>query len=195
MLTVLTPPVTGDLTIFATAQRELQLTRPEDVSGLNELIAQASGACANYCCRPEGFGRATVRQTERLTRWTDCIILDRDLDVAISAVTVDGEALAATDYELDGSLLYRLDADRRVAWSAGVVEITYQSGYTLLAGLPFDLERACLITLAAIHAGRGGNPMLTRESNSVTTVAYAETVGGVPAAAAQLLAPYRRIAV
>lgn len=195
MLTVITPPVTNDLTVVATVQRELQLTRAEDIEGLADLIAEASGACASYCRRPEGFGLATVRQTERLARAIDCIILARDLAVTISGVTVDGEALTATDYELDGSLLYRRDGDRLVMWSAGVVEVTYSAGYATLGDLPWEIERACIQTVAAFHAARGVNPMLTRESNSVTTVAYAETVGGLPPSAAALLNPWVRIAL
>ena len=63
MITVTTPPATNMLTVLATAARELAIS--DATAGLQELIGQASDVCARYCGRPEGFGRATVRQTER----------------------------------------------------------------------------------------------------------------------------------
>jgi hypothetical protein len=196
MLTVLTPPTTSDLTIAATATRELQLLREEELAGLAELIGQASATCGAFCGRPEGFGRATVRQTERITTPRDCIILDRDLAPAITGITLDGTALAGTDWELDGALLYRLSGDARVRWERGTVAITYAAGFTLLAELPQEIERACLLVVAAIHAARGRDPMQRTENNGLVAASYLDPRPGMeamPPAAAALLAPWRRL--
>jgi hypothetical protein len=192
MLTVVAAPTTNDLTTTETAQRELRLEAQEDLDGLAELIAKASAACASWCGRPEGFGRATVTQTERLTRCADVLILARDLAPAISSVTEAGTALDADDYELDGSLLYRLSDDERTTWPAGKIVITYAAGYTSLTDLPHEIEAACLLTLAQMHAGRGENPMERRADNGLLSVSYMDTDGGIPPAAAALLLPYRR---
>ena len=196
MLTVLTPSPTSDLTIAATAARELQLLRQEELDGLGELIGQASATCAGWCGRPEGFGRATVRQTERITTPRNSIILDRDLAPAITSITVDGVALAAADWELDGALLYRLSGDARIRWERGVVVVTYAAGFALLADLPPEIERACLLVLAAIHAGRGRDPMQRTENNGLVAVSFLDPRPGmesIPPAAAALLSPWRRL--
>ena len=81
MITVTTPPATNMLTVLATAARELAIS--DATAGLQELIGQASDACARYCGRAEGFGRATVRQTERNVT-LPCIILERDIAPSIT---------------------------------------------------------------------------------------------------------------
>jgi hypothetical protein len=194
MITIITPPATNALTVLATAARELAI--PEATSGLQELIGQASDICARYCGRPEGFGRATVRQTERSVD-LPCIILDRDLNPAITSVIEDGTTLAATDYELDGSLLYRLSGDYRIQWRAAVVQVTYAAGYALLTDLPQDIERACLATLAGLQTARGRDPRIRSESaDGVGSVSYLDPRAGaeaIPIEAAALLAPWRKM--
>jgi hypothetical protein len=194
MLEVITAPTTSDLTVLATATRELQLVRAEDTAGLADLICEASGICASWCKRPEGFGRATVRQTERLATARDCIVLERDLAPTITSVTLDGTTLASTEYELDGALLYRLVSDDVVAWPAGAkVVITYQAGFVLLTGLPTEIERACLAVIAYLHGLRGNNPAARTEDNGLTRISYQDTDGGIPMQAAGWLRPYRRV--
>jgi hypothetical protein len=197
MITVITPPTTNDLTIAATATRELGLaTAP---AGLAELIAQASAICALHCNRPEGFGAATVRQTERLTCSQHVLVLERDVNPAITGVSVDGVALAGTDYERDGALLYRLSGNFRIAWPAGVVVVDYTAGYVNLTDLPHDIEAACLLVIAQIHGRRGRDPMLRSEAaEGVGSVSYLDPRTGseaMPPQAAALLAPYRRVVV
>lgn len=198
MITVLTPPLTNDLTTITTAQRELRLTQ-DDLDGVPELITAASTMCAQWCNRlgPDGvseFGEQTVRQTVR-GAYGECIVLDRDINPAIVTVVEDGATLTADDYELDGSLLYRLSGDERRCWSAAKVTITYTTGWTLVSGLPHPLEVACLKTIAALVAGRGENPMERRFDNGLVSVSYGQPDGGVPQDAAQLLQPWLRLSL
>jgi len=194
MITIITPPTTNMLTVTATAARELAIS--DATAGLQELIGQASDVCARYCGRPEGFGRPTVRQTERNVN-LPCIILDRDIAPAITSVIEDGTTLAATDWELDGSLLYRLSGDYRIQWRATVLQVTYAAGYTLLTDLPQDIERACLIVLQAIHSSRGRDPHIRSESaDGVGSVSYLDprsVSDALPAQAITLLQPWRKM--
>ena len=194
MITIITPPTTNMLTVTATAARELAIS--DATAGLQELIGQASDVCARYCGRPEGFGRATVRQTERNVN-LPCIILDRDIAPAITSVIEDGTTLAVTDYELDGSLLYRLSGDYRIQWRATVLQVTYAAGYTLLTDLPQDIERACLIVLQAIYSSRGRDPHIRSESaDGVGSVSYLDprsVSDALPAQAITLLQPWRKM--
>jgi hypothetical protein len=196
MITVITPPATNALTVTATATRELDLHGTPATTGLQELIGQASDVCARYCGRPEGFGRATVRQTERNVN-LPCIILDRDIAPSITSVIEDGTTLAVTDYELDGSLLYRLSGDYRIQWRATVIQENYAAGYTLLTDLPQDIERACLIVLQAIHSSRGRDPHIRSESaDGVGSVSYLDprsVSDALPAQAITLLQPWRKM--
>jgi hypothetical protein len=196
MLTLVTAATTHDLTRVETAATELLLTRAEDLAALPENIQKASAACASYCGRQEGFGRATWRQTERLSFARDYIILDRDIAPTITSVVEGADTLAGTDYELDGALLYRLDADERTMWPAEKIVITYAAGFLsggTLGDLPHEIERACLLTMAAMIDGRGHNPALQRENDGLVSFSYAEMPGGIPPQAAALLAPYRRL--
>ena len=196
MITVITPPPTNMLIATATAARELAIS--DATAGLQELIGQASDACARYCGRAEGFGRATVAQTER-DIYAPCIVLGRDINPVVNSVVEDGVTLAATAYELDGSLLYRLSDDMRVEWNAAKVVITYAAGYVLLTDTPQDLERACIATLAAIHAARGRDPRIRSEAaDGVGSVSYLDPKAGaeaLPVEAAALLGPYRKISL
>lgn len=198
MLQVITPAVTNDLTILATVKAELRLTAATDDAYLDSLIAQVSDACARYC-RRSGWGRETVRQTERLTRCREVIILDRDLLPAVSAVTVDGTALAGTDYERDGALLHRLSSDRRVDWTGSKVVIDYQAGFATLTDLPYDLERAALEWIKAAYSARGRDPLLRSQSvQDVGSESYLDPRSGMeamPPQCAALLDPWRLVAL
>lgn len=199
MLTVITPPASSDLTTLETAVRELALTQEADLTGLEALIRQASAMCGRYCGRSEGFGRATVRQTERLTRVAHCIILERDLAPTITGITEGGVALAGTDYELDGSLLYRLAGDRRTTWQPVSVVVTYEAGYSLPASVPGDLERACLLLMQGMFSARGRDPLVRSESaDGVGSVSYLDPRAGaeaLPPQVAGLLSSWLRVAI
>lgn len=200
MLTVTVNPTSNDLTTASTAQRELSLGQ-DDLTGLAELITQASFLVASHCSRWHAtgheFGEQTVRQTERLTRPLWSIKLERDLNPAITSITEDGTALTAADYELEGERLYRLDAEGdRTCWPATRIVITYTTGFDLVPGLPPDIERACLLVLQQIIATRTRDPMVRSESvDGVVAISYLDPRAGsegVGPIAADLLKPWKR---
>jgi hypothetical protein len=199
MLEVTVPPTTNDLTILGTAQRELVLGQAA-LTGIPELITAASEAVAQYCGRlnddkQSEFGAQTVRQTERSV-YRDCILLDRDLAPVITSVVEDGTTLSASDYELDGARLFRLDDDTRIAWCAAKVVITYTTGWTLLGGMPQPIEQATLDVLRDRVARRGIATNVRSESvDGVMAISYRDPKpedGGLPAGVADLLKPWRR---
>jgi len=194
MLEVITPAVTHDLTVLDTLKSELMVTGTADDAYLDSLIAQVSAACARHCSRT-GWGRETLRQTERPAKSLDCIILARDLAPSITSVIEDGTTLAVTDYELDGSLLYRLFADRRTSWTGSKIVVTYSAGFLTLTDLPYDLERAALEWLKACYANRGNNPLVRSQSaQDVGSVSYHDPRAGLeamPPQTAGYLAPWK----
>ncbi|CAB4142648.1 gp6 domain containing protein [uncultured Caudovirales phage] len=196
-LAVTSPASTRDLTVLDTVKAELGIVGTSDDAYLADLIRQASDLIARFCRRPEGFGRETVTQTWRLDRDPPCLILARDIAPAVASVTEDGTALASTDWLLDGSLLYRLQTDRQVAWTASKVVVSYAAGFALLTDVPYDLERCCIDLVRAGWRGRGRDPALkSMRVPDVLDVSYwggpDATVGGVPKDIADRLAPYSR---
>ena len=201
MIQVITPATTSDLTTTDALRAALgspPLTDAE-VTELRQIVARASDLATRFCARTT-FGRETVRQTERLTSSARVIILQRDLAPAITSVTVDGLALASADYELDGALLYRLDSSGyRTTWDAGIAIITYAAGYTQLTDLPFDVEAAAIEIGKALWAGRGRDPSVRSDAvQGVVNISYHDARdghGGLPAIAAEMLAPWRAFCV
>lgn len=195
MLMIITPAVTGNLTVLATVKAELGITGSADDAYLEALICQASGMLAAYCGRIT-FGTERLRQIERLEQPREAILLKRNLRPRVLSVTEDGTALPASAYELSGALLYRLEAERRVPWAIDrKIEITYDSGYDLLTDLPHDLERACLEVIKAQYHARGRDPLLRSDSvEGIGSSAWLDPRAGMealPPQAAALAAPYR----
>lgn len=203
MLTTLsidTPATTGDLTVLATVRRELQLADAftADDAWLADAIRQTSDMIASYCRRPEGFGRATVTQTWRLTRDPPLLLLARDLAPAVTTVVEDGVTLTTADWALDGSRIYRLLADAVAPWTASKVAVTYAAGYGLLTDVPYDLERACLDLVVRAYRSRGRDPGLRSQDipdvlrQSWDTPGGDGFRGGLPRDVADRLSPWVR---
>ncbi|MBR0669962.1 head-tail connector protein [Neoroseomonas soli] len=177
MLEIVTPAATSDLTTLATAKRELGVMDTAQDARIADLIRQASDLVAQWCNR-SGFGREMLRQTARLVSPVDVIVLHRDLGVTITAVTEDGVALAAADYERGGVLLYRLREGARAPWTARLVVVEYQAGFVLPDDAPPALERACLDLLAGLCHGQGRDPAVRNETTEgVGAVGYFEHRG------------------
>ena len=195
-LAVTTAAATRDLTVLARLKTDLGIADIAQDAALADTIREASDAICRFCARPEGFGRETVMETWRLDRAAECLILARDIAPAIASVTEDGVALAASDYLLSGSLLYRLSSDAPTAWTARKVAVTYAAGWALLADVPYDLERACLDLAASIWASRGRDRTLRSEAaDGVGSVSYLDPRdgSGLPQAIADAVASYRRL--
>jgi hypothetical protein len=162
MLTVITPAASNDLTTIAKVKAELGITGSGEDARLTQLVGEASALIAAYCGR-SGFGRETLRQTERLAGYCEAIRLDRDLAPAITSVTVDGDALLPAEYEIDGSLLYRLSDTTRIAWTYGVVVIDYAAGWSLPSGAPADIDRATQDMVVGLYRASGRDPAVRQE--------------------------------
>lgn len=193
MLQVITPATSHDLTVLETARAELGGAAGATDADILGLIGQASAACAAWCNRPT-FAKETVRQTERGAPPAG-IILARDLNVQVQGVTVSGVALTSDEYAAEDGVLFRIGAGMCFGWQWGLpVVIEYTAGFSLLAELPHDIERACLATLRAWYFARGRDPGLrSMSSEGIGMTQFAPAAaGGLPPEAAALLQPWRR---
>jgi hypothetical protein len=199
MIELVTAAPSQDLTVLATAKQELGVTDGWNDARIAQLIVQASSTIAGYCNRPEGFGLATWRETLRQVWHRECLILRRDLAPSITTLVEDGVTLTATDYFLEGSLVYRLKSDRVVDWSASKIVITYDAGFTLVSDLPAEIERACLTTVQALFSAVARDPMIRSESaEGVGARSYLDPRAGMealPPQAAGMLSAWRRLSV
>lgn len=206
ILTVTSAAVSSDLTTPGAVTQQIGTTA--DASYAARLITQASGAVASHLGRV--LARETVQQVFRLTSprlasRQPHLLLDRAPVVSIASIVEDGTTLTTDDWEadLDAGLLYRLQSDTRADWSALKVVVTYSGGWLLPgqtgANLPSDIERATIMTVAAMAAGQGRDPALRSESvDGVGAQSWLDpraTDGALPWPAAALLAPWRRIAI
>lgn len=183
MLTILTPAASHHLTTVDRVKQELGIAGSSSDAKILTLISEASSLITSYCNR-DTFGRQTVRQTERLREGRECIVLALDIDVSISSVTVDGAALSTSEYELDGSLLYRLNDDRRCWWAAGAkVVIEYDAGFILLTDLPEAIERAAIDSVVSLYHGGGRDGAVRSEDvEGISVVSYFDQRSGLPIA-------------
>ncbi len=200
MLTILMPAVTNHLTSVERVKAELSITGSSEDAKILSFISEASGLVSAYCGR-NTFGVQTVRQTERLSCSRHFLIMAIDLEPVIDSVTVDGTALAGAEYELDGSLLYRLDAnDKRVAWGGGTkVVIEYDAGFVLLTTLPEAIERTAIDLVVGMYRGAGRDTSIRSEQvEGVGQTAYFDTrAGQIPLSADRVaaLARYRLVSI
>lgn len=197
MLSIITPAATNDLTTLATARAEIGATvgTISDADVL-ALVGQASGACARACNRST-FGKEVLRQTEQ-SGTEGGIILARDLNVTVQAVTAAGLALTSDDWQVEDGQLWRISAGYPYGWQYGLpVVIDYTAGFSLIDELPPDIERACLLVLRAWYFARGRDPSvrsISSEGIGMTQFASASSdAGGMPPDALALLAPWRRL--
>ena len=214
MLTVQTPPLSTKLTTVSALKTELKLASASDDSFLDSLIQQASDAIARYCNRT--FGLATYLETVAgfNTVWLQLSVTPI---VAVASVLYNG-TIAVTDYTLeepDAGLLRR-DAGwiwtftpifNLEAWPQGRGEspqysVNYQAGFKLPNDdgrtLPFDIERAAIITAKGYYLDRRSNPNalpLVRKRIGDVEVQYGTRPeeDPLPPVAARLLGPWRRL--
>lgn len=199
MLTVTAAASSHDLITVAQAKAELGISGSSEDSLLTALVAQASAMITGWCGR-DTFITETLVQTERLNEGQDCLVLARELGVAITSIVEDGETLAADDWERDGALLYRLDDDTRILWPPVKVVITYTAGFTVGSNVPTILQRAALDATVTLYRSRGRD--VTIRSEQTEGVGETQYFDGrradVPPIAADRLAAlarYRRLTV
>lgn len=195
MLVVLTPPPEDALVPLDEAKAELGIEGTGQDGRVRRMVAAASGALAQFCNRPEGFGRAEVQETFTVRSPCARLLLHRDLEPEVLSVHEGGALLPPSLYALDGARLWRLDAEGgRSAW-AGDAMVRYRAGFALPTGAPALLAEACLSMVAAAHRERGRDPGVRSErTEGVGQTDYfaARDVPADPAVEAAV-ARYRRV--
>lgn len=195
MLVVVTPSDEDDLVTLERVKSELSITDDSEDLKLGDMIAEASAMIAGYCNR-EGFGFEDLRQTERLGCGVTSIMLERNLAPQIDAIMVGETLLDPTEYEVDGSFVYRLTDDERTYWEAAKVVIEYRSGFDLASASPPALSRAALDLVVGMYRGAGRDTGVRSEQvDGVGQTAYFDqrNSDALPLSADRLaaLAPYR----
>lgn len=156
MLTVTVAAASHAIITVEQAKTELSITGSAQDTLLEDLTKDASAMIAGWC-RRDTFASETLQQTERLDEARPCLILDRELNVEITSIVEDGVTLDADEWERDGALLYRLDAnDNRMWWPAcAKIVLTYSAGYTAGTDVPDIIRRAALDAITTLYRGRG----------------------------------------
>lgn len=198
MLTIITPSASEALVTVDRVKNELSLTGEDVDARIEDLIEEASSLLAAYCNR-DGFGAEDVRQTERISRGAERIFLERNVEPEITLITVGDAELAPTDYEVDGSFLYRLSGDARICWAAGKVVIDYSAGFELPGEAPVALSRAALDLVVGMYRGTGRDTGVRSEQvEGVGQTTYFDTKAGqIPLSADRVaaLARYRLVGI
>ena len=189
-IVVVSPASRRDLTTLAAIKRELGLSEEGEDAFLADLLGQASSAIETECRRR--LAREGVVET-LLGRGRTLLMLSLTPVVAVDAVHVDGVEIEAGGWQLispDAGLLHRRDG-----WEKCPIEIDYTGGFGLPGDpdrtLPAVIERACIEAVKAWYAGRDRDPSLSAESAGGYHASYAP-MAGLPEAARDLLAPWRR---
>lgn len=200
MLEIVTPASSTRLTTLDAVKADLGLSGSANDDALGALIDQFSDAIAAWCGRT--FGAATVRETQDISRLCDrrSILLERWPVIAVTSITVAGDALASDAYVLDaakGELLHRGESTRFTLWPVGETIVVYSTGYALPDDddrtLPHDIERACILMVRSAWTSMGRDPALrSEESTGIAVFTYFAAQGaGLSLEAQAMLAPYR----
>lgn len=204
--TVSVAAASRDLTTLATVKTELGITDTTLDAWLSAQITQASQAAATYCNRV--FAKETLLDYFRLDCGAEKLLLSRQPVASITSVVEDGATLTAADYEFEAAtgFLWRLDgSDNRSWWAAAKIVATHISGYELLATLPTDIEKACIVMVKQAYFAKTRDPMVKGESIEIPGVETRRTDlwvgsvpgdnGAIPQEAEGLLGPYRIIPI
>lgn len=93
-------------------------------------------------------------------RWDGCgpLSLARR-PTSVTSVTIDGDAVDAADYELNGRDLYALSDDEISEWDSGKITVVYVAGF---ATAPDDIKLAAAKLVTATSAESTRDPSLKR---------------------------------
>jgi hypothetical protein len=205
ILTVTQESETQDLTIVATVKSLLGITDSSQDAKLGILISQASALIAKSCNRV--FGLASLVETFYLHCSAETLMLSRYPLVTLTSVVIDGTTLVLTDddaslvevaAETEPALLRRLVSDQICHWTGKKVVVTYTAGYTLLQGLPSDLEQACIALVRHLIGSSNRDPYAKRiEIPDVMTTDYwvgsIAGQGGLPPEVEAQISGYRNM--
>lgn len=203
MLTVTSRASSHALVELEAVKAELGLSGGAEDTGLQSLIARASGMIAKHC--NQTFAREGLRQVVRDIHGRDCLLLARR-PATVRAVSVDGVALAPEEWGLpEGSArLMRLQGGLPCAWRGRAAVVEFDAGYRLpgqapdpeAPEVPPDLQQACLRLVTALRESAGRDPLL-RSTNLEQVMSHSwvdpRALGAdLPPQVADALAPYRR---
>ncbi len=160
-----TTPAT-DLSLLTTAELRaaVGVSDGSQDAALAILGRRVSTSIARQCnVVDDGTNPPTLlRETcTEIFRWSGCgpLPLSRRA-VSIASVTIDGDAVDAADYEVNGRNLYALSDDERTEWDSGKITVVYLAGFSTA---PDDLKLAASKLVTATNAESGRDPSLKRE--------------------------------
>lgn len=102
-----------------------------------------------------------VTETFRLKSRQGYLALGRKPVIEINSVIEADAVLDTSEWELEGSLLYKLSGNARCHWACGEIEVDYMAGY---AEVPADLKYAAVKFVQAEMVNSGRDPLLKRKS-------------------------------
>jgi len=203
ILTVITPAASQRLCTLSAVKAELGISGSAEDAALDALRDAASAAIASWCGRV--LVEEVVRELWRPIWRAEVLLLRRRPVTAIATLTEDGVTVDVADRELDGEagMLYRLSSDARSAWRASKIILTYTAGYRApdlaTPTMPADIQRAAVLTVAAMYRATGRDPMLRSLSiPDVGAESYLDPragMEGIPPQAAGLLVSHREFSI
>lgn len=205
----------SDLTLPATVATELAGGVLATDPRLPRLIAVASEAIARHLDRRLHYGAAISEKVKAFGR--PRIVLDVTPIVDITSVTLS-DGTVVTDYSRENDLagfLYRRSGwvstglargglppqnDLAPGTEEASITVVYGGGWVCPAQtgtrtLPYDIEEACIQTVAGLYRGNGKDPSVAAESLGDYSVTYrgeASMGGMLPANVMATLARYAR---
>lgn len=200
-----------ELITLAAVKLELGISGSSEDEWLDANITRWSQIIAEYCDRVFAFTDA--RETFYFDTWErsrDSAGLPLRLYpiIAVDSVTVDD---TETEFHFDESsgLLWRTD---RGQWG-GTVVVEYSGGYDLPGGAPAALQLAVIeairgrrsaastaggVAMTGVRSITHGDTSITfseTASSSTTTASASASTGGLPITVAELIKPFKRLAL
>jgi hypothetical protein len=203
MLTVVTPAADLGLLTLDETKAATGVTGSAQDPALETLRLRVAAIVAAECNVAAAGARAvtlrqeTLREVLRPGRPTTRLLLSRRPVVSVASITVDGVALAETDYELDqaGAILCRLVDDTPAAWLPGKIVVEYVAGW---GSVPDGLKLAAAKMSLLIWSENGPaprDPSIKRERvdgvGEIERWVGPDTDPAFPQEVKDLLRPYR----
>jgi len=175
VLTIPTPNIDRSLLTLAELRSAAGVTDNSRDAELTALGAYVSAMITRAChvvvastgAIPPTLRLETVTETFRHTEYAtrEALALSRQPVTEILSVTENDKLLAATDYEMDSSLLRRRSGNVWVCWPfygwpTGTVEVTYSAGWAVV---PDDLKYCAILFAQAQLAQGDRDPTLKRK--------------------------------
>jgi len=202
-----TGPASAALTTLDTVKARLGISGSGSDTQLTAGIALASAILADACRRR--LGAQTLAETFRVR--VANVTATRDLerhglvlnhpDAAVTGVTVDGDAVGAGTYEVEGGIVWPLTTEgTRTTWPGTSIVVTYTTGYSLPGSAPPVLAEYCIsLVLAWFRAGdRTGADVRSETTEGVGSVSYFDRGTGAMVIDDTMtagLGPYRRVSL